>query len=163
MATKPSPGGSDGTWGTELNAYLAVSLASDGKIKDGAVLEAATESGDGDRTVADKAYVDAQIAAAHVSARCKAWVTHNSAGVIQGSGFNITSTGRNSIGDYTVTWDTDFADTDYAVSINSHTATDEGTFCSIKTKAVGSVRYTVTNRAGSNVDFACDVMAFGDQ
>lgn len=66
MATKPTPGGSDGTWGTDLNAHLAVSLASDGKIKDGAVLEAATESGDGDRTVADKAYVDDLIIGSNV-------------------------------------------------------------------------------------------------
>lgn len=57
MATKPTPGGSDGTYGTELNAFLDVSLAVDGKIKDGAVLEAATETADGDRTVADLGYV----------------------------------------------------------------------------------------------------------
>ena len=56
MATKPTPGGSDGTYGTELNAFLDVSLASDGKIKDGAVLEAATETADGDRTVVDLGY-----------------------------------------------------------------------------------------------------------
>ena len=37
MATKPTPGGSDGTYGTEMNAFLDVSLASDGKVKDGAV------------------------------------------------------------------------------------------------------------------------------
>ena len=37
MATRPTPGGSDGTWGTELNAHLAVSLATDGKVLDGAV------------------------------------------------------------------------------------------------------------------------------
>ena len=58
MVTKPTPGGSDGTYGTELNAFLDESLAADGKIKDGAVLEAATEVADGDRTVADKAYAD---------------------------------------------------------------------------------------------------------
>ena len=33
MATKPTPGGSDGTYGTELNAFLDVSLAADGKVK----------------------------------------------------------------------------------------------------------------------------------
>lgn len=65
MATRPTPGGSDGTWGTELNAHLAVSLATDGKVKDGAVLEAATESGDGDRTIADKGYVDENIGSAN--------------------------------------------------------------------------------------------------
>ena len=37
MATKPTPGASDGTYGTELNEFLDVSLATDGKIKDGAV------------------------------------------------------------------------------------------------------------------------------
>ena len=56
MATKPTPGGSDGTYGTEMNAFLDESLASDGKIKDGAVLEAATETADGDRTVVDLGY-----------------------------------------------------------------------------------------------------------
>lgn len=162
MATKPSPGGSDGTWGAELNAHLEISLASDGKVKTEA-LQTDSTAPSADAAVANKKYVDDQITASHVAARCKAWVTHNSSGTIQGSGYNITSTGRNALGDYTVTWDTDFADTNYAVSINSHTVTDEGTFCSIKTKAVGSVRYTVTNRAGSNVDFACDVMAFGTQ
>jgi hypothetical protein len=30
MATRPSQGGSDGTWGTELNAWLDVEHASDG-------------------------------------------------------------------------------------------------------------------------------------
>lgn len=30
MATLPSQGGSDGTWGTELNAWLQVEHASDG-------------------------------------------------------------------------------------------------------------------------------------
>lgn len=59
MAAKPTPGGSDGTYGTELNEFLDVSLASDGKVKDGAVLEAATEPADGDRTIADAAFVKA--------------------------------------------------------------------------------------------------------
>jgi hypothetical protein len=63
MAAKPTPGGSDGTYGTELNEFLDVSLADDGKVKDGAVLEAATEAGDGDRTIADKGWADAAPAA----------------------------------------------------------------------------------------------------
>ena len=33
MARLPNPGGDDGTWGDILNAYLSVSLASDGTLK----------------------------------------------------------------------------------------------------------------------------------
>ena len=65
MATKPTPGASDGTWGTEMNTFLDVSLAADGKIIDGAVLEAATETADGDRTVADLGYVKTGDTAMH--------------------------------------------------------------------------------------------------
>lgn len=42
MATKPTPGGSDGTYGTEMNAFLDESLASDGKIKTEALQTDAT-------------------------------------------------------------------------------------------------------------------------
>ena len=57
MATRPTPGGSDGTWGTEYNAHLAVSLAADGKIKDGAVFSSSTAP-TVDAGVANKKYVD---------------------------------------------------------------------------------------------------------
>lgn len=33
MATLPTPGGDSGTWGTELNEFLSVSLDSDGTLK----------------------------------------------------------------------------------------------------------------------------------
>ncbi|KKL79988.1 hypothetical protein LCGC14_2009320 [marine sediment metagenome] len=62
MATKPSPGGSDGTWGTELNAYLEVSLAADGKVLDGAVFSTSAAP-TVDAGVANKKYVDDQITA----------------------------------------------------------------------------------------------------
>ena len=68
MAAKPTPGGSDGTYGTELNEFLDVSLASDGKVKDGAVISTSAAPSV-DAGVANKKYVDDQIpiAAAAVS------------------------------------------------------------------------------------------------
>ena len=57
MATKPTPGGSDGTYGTELNAFLDVSLDADGKIKDGAVFSTSAAP-TVDAAVANKKYVD---------------------------------------------------------------------------------------------------------
>ncbi len=60
MATKPTPGGSDGTYGTELNAFLDVSLASDGKIADGAVFSTSAAPSV-DAGVANKKYVDDNI------------------------------------------------------------------------------------------------------
>ena len=64
MATKPTPGGSDGTYGTELNAFLDVSLAADGKVKDGAVFSTSAAPSV-DAGVANKKYVDDQDTADH--------------------------------------------------------------------------------------------------
>ncbi len=57
MATKPTPGGTDGTYGTELNTFLDESLASDGKIKTEALQTDATAPV-ADAALANKKYVD---------------------------------------------------------------------------------------------------------
>ncbi len=57
MATKPTPGGSDGTYGTELNAFLDESLASDGKIKTEA-LQTDSTAPVADAALTNKKYVD---------------------------------------------------------------------------------------------------------
>ena len=67
MATKPTPGGSDGTYGTELNAFLDVSLASDGKVINEA-LQTASTAPVADAALANKKYVDDQVDA-EVTAR----------------------------------------------------------------------------------------------
>ena len=59
MATKPTPGGSDGTYGTELNTFLDVSLAADGKVINEA-LQTASTAPTADAALANKKYVDDQ-------------------------------------------------------------------------------------------------------
>ena len=62
MATKPTPGGSDGTYGTEMNAFLDVSMDNDGKINDGAE-QTTSAAPTTDVQLANKKYIDDQIAA----------------------------------------------------------------------------------------------------
>ena len=65
MATRPTPGGDANTWGTKLNTHLAVSLAADGKINDGAA-QSTSAAPTADAELANKKYVDDAIAAAGV-------------------------------------------------------------------------------------------------
>ena len=60
MATRPTVGGSDGTWGTELNTHLDVSLDADGRVDDGAK-QTTTAAPTSDAELANKKYVDDQI------------------------------------------------------------------------------------------------------
>ncbi len=62
MAVKPTPGGSDGTYGTELNAFLDVSLATDGKIADAAE-QSTSAAPTTDVMLANKKYVDDRVRA----------------------------------------------------------------------------------------------------
>jgi len=57
MATRPTVGGSDGTWGDELNTYLDVSLDTAGKVDDGAA-QTTSAAPAADAELANKKYVD---------------------------------------------------------------------------------------------------------
>ena len=57
MATKPTPGASDGTYGTEMNVFLDVSLDVNGKIATEA-LQTDSTAPVADAAVANKLYVD---------------------------------------------------------------------------------------------------------
>jgi len=111
-----------------------------------------------DEGIVNKKYVDDQVTVA--AGRCKGWASVNANGTTRGS-YNVASTGKDSTGIYTITWDTDFADTNYSVvativSANAFSAT-------VHTKAVGSCKVTCRNMAGTLTDLLFDVIAFGTQ
>ncbi len=60
MATKPTTGASDGTWGTEMNAFLDVSLDVNGKIATEA-LQTDSTAPSADAALANKKYVDDKV------------------------------------------------------------------------------------------------------
>ncbi len=153
MATKPTPGGSDGTYGTELNAFLDESLASDGKIKTEALQTDATAPV-ADAAVANKKYVDSG-----AESVIKAWATFAGTGSVQDS-FNVTSVNKDSTGTYTITWATDFTNSTYCViGIPNNSAAA----CNLLSRATGSCAIESRNASGTLTDAALNVMAIGDQ
>ena len=160
MATRPTVGGSDGTWGTELNAHLDISLDTDGKVDDGAA-QTTSAAPTADAELANKKYVDDQIASA--SGSCKAWGHVISDGTLQGSGFNV-STARDSEGTYTLTWGTNFADDDYAVPIGIINNPTTRVVSYLTNFAVGSCKvHFVKVIDGTHLDSPFTFAAFGDQ
>ncbi|HEB26434.1 MAG TPA: hypothetical protein ENI05_01480 [Porticoccus sp.] len=111
MATKPTPGASAGTWGTEMNTFLDVSLDVNGKI--------ATEALQTDSTapVADAAVANRKFVVSLAISVVKAWVQFDGDdGTIQGTGHNVTSVTRTDVGKYTIAFTDNLANNDYAVS-----------------------------------------------
>ena len=104
----------------------------------------------------------------------KGWISFNGTGTISiNDSYNVTSITDNGVGDYTITWDTDFANTNYAVVGNCGHA--GGVLASLTVEsdvlAVGTSRihtwFTFGNGMASVVsanDWAgVYVMAIGDQ
>lgn len=90
--------------------------------------------------------------------RIKGWCSFTGTGTpaIRDS-LNVSGLTDNGTGDYTVTWDTDFADTTYCVVVSSSAFATK-----IQSVAAGSVRVETFNSAGSNEDAGyVSVMAIG--
>jgi len=81
----------------------------------------------------------------------KAWCTVDNTGAALDS-FNTSATVENSAGNYTCTWDLDFANDDYAVVGTCADAADSGLFVT-QSVAVGSTNYTCDSTAtGGAID-----------
>jgi len=95
----------------------------------------------------------------------KAWINFNGAGTIAiKDSFNVTSIGDNGTGDYTITWDTDFATVNYCAVGNVKATSGNIRTLGITTQAVGSLRVLVKDDAGTACDVAIvNVIAIGDQ
>ena len=98
----------------------------------------------------------------------KAWINFNGTGTIAiNDSYNVAGIVDNDTGDYTVTWDTDFANDDYAVVGMAEEDVGIGwVFVTGKTtgRAVGSVQIAVISDAGAQKDSAViSVIAVGDQ
>jgi len=111
-----------------------------------------------------KKYVDDQIPAATSAA--KAWVQFNSSGTIQGTGYNVASVARNSTGNYTITWDTDFANDDYvviAVGLGVPSVANEAVVW-VNSVAVGSCVVKCSKGYDATLkDLGMSIVAFGTQ
>ena len=109
-----------------------------------------------------KTYVDTEVAGAGADSNqlAKVWANFDgTSSITTRDSYNVTSIVRNGTGDYTITFDTDFANVNYAYFINSDEA-----YAIPSSKAVGSIRFLVKGTGGANND-ADDItfVAFGDQ
>lgn len=157
MAAKPTPGGSDGTYGTELNEFLDVSLASDGKVKDGAVFSTSAAP-TVDAGVANKKYVDDQNVD-HVG-QVKAWALVENDGTLTVS-YNVASSTKDNTGEYTVTWDTPFAGSTYVVVGNTRSTSFRNLV--VNTTLAGLCTIFIRDGDGVKVDARFMIMAIGAQ
>ena len=95
----------------------------------------------------------------------KAWINFNGTGVIAiRDSFNVTSITDNGVGDYTIIWDTDFANVNYSWV----GTTSNGAFIGLRTpfanyQLVGSIRVRNYNISSLIDQDYIGIIAMGDQ
>jgi len=105
---------------------------------------------------------------------CKAWIVFDGTAVVSGAGgsttgvlgsFNASKVEDNGIGDYTVYWDRDFANEDYAVTDGIDGAGNRSIGTYVGAKLVGSYSVRIRQTVDQALVDAGVVMlaAFGDQ
>jgi len=163
-------------------ALKAISALTDGQLIVGAtgadpapqtIGGDATLAADGTLTLTSDSVETAQIKDGNVTAakiesnvRIKGWIQFNGTGTIAiQDSYNVTSIADNGTGDYTVTWDTDFANDDYAALVTSgDLGGTVGTICRVYAVAVGTIRIQFVKLDGNAGDQNfVSVLAIGDQ
>ena len=96
----------------------------------------------------------------HSPGVAKAYCSVARDGTLQSNSYNVTSYARNSTGNYTVTWATDFANTNYSAHVN---AEDSSYFARAGVPATGTQAVNIRNTSGVAADSAHNITAFGDQ
>tara|TARA_Y100000310_G_scaffold312283_1_gene359434 strand:+ start:208 stop:516 length:309 start_codon:yes stop_codon:yes gene_type:complete len=92
----------------------------------------------------------------------KGYCRINGAGTLYSNSFNVSSVTDTGTGDRTINWDTDFANTNYAMTVAWGDNTVDG-YASFITFATGSVQLICALDAGGNGDANTSQAAFGDQ
>lgn len=104
------------------------------------------------------------------TAVAKAWVFINGdASPFIRNSFNVSSITDNGVGNYTITWDIDFANDDYVTLITIEEVAS-GSSCSVgglkdvvATYLVGSADTRIQNSNGTDIDVSLQAVAYGDQ
>lgn len=113
-------------------------------------------SGNIEQIVNDNAEIDTDVL-------IKAWVVANGSGTIADD-YNVTSITDTGVGKYTITWDVDFVDTNYAVIATFMAGTGAIRIPLMITQATGSITMEVKNNSGTYADpTKMYIMAIGDQ
>jgi hypothetical protein len=101
---------------------------------------------------------------------CKAWAVFSGSGsTVLLNSFNVSSVAYNAVGDYTINWDRNFANVNYAFSVNGRFDTGgsrgfAGARSVGSNPAVDSLRVYTANSAGTLADWELIVVeAWGDQ
>ena len=93
----------------------------------------------------------------------KAYCTVAADGTLQSNVYNVSGSTRQALGRYEVAWDTDFANTNYAVALTI-VASGQDPGHSIDSPEVGTVDLDIVNSDESAyIDKAFHIIAFGDQ
>ncbi len=107
-----------------------------------------------------KAYVDGSTA----KSASKAWGSVSSAGTLASGSLNMTSVSKPSTGKYTLTFDTDFANTDYVVAVTGVGASGGTVIVTAIFKTSAGVCTVFTYNLNNNLaDLAFSFVAFGNQ